>query len=139
MTTITEFLLARIAEDEAVAVASAAIDPVPWRAAEGFVLVAEHGDCEVAHEGRHDSLYGGLWDDEGAGSLDMAEETAAHVARHDPARVLAECKAKRAIVEGCQLQANPVVRTAPASYSQIRILAAVYADHPDFDPEWSQQ
>ncbi len=80
--TITEFLLARIAEDEAVALA--------------------------------------------------ANGPSVHAARHDPTRVLAECAAKRAIIEQAE-------RSDSGWWESIyvAILAAVYADHPDYDPSWA--
>ena len=51
---------------------------------------------------------------------------AGHIARHDPARVLAECDAKRRIVERRNHLDGPTLRA----------LAAVYADHPDWREEW---
>lgn len=63
-----------------------------------------------------------------------------------PARVLAECAAKRAIVEvhheylavcsHCVELGGAYDREAwPCS--TLRALASVHADHPDFDPSWS--
>lgn len=62
----------------------------------------------------------------------VSGEVADHIARHDPARVLAECEAKRRIVEWAsdgegEFHWSTVL--AP--------LAAVYADHPDYREEWS--
>ena len=93
--TLTEFLLARIAEDEAVAQDSLALY-VPGS-----------------------SLY---------------------VARHDPARVLAECEAKRRIVEQWRnrYNENPWLdddETLDAR-DALRALASVYVDHPDCRDEW---
>lgn len=63
------------------------------------------------------------------------------------ARVLAECAAKRAIIamapddegyvkvgdwESCSDSCPPIIADAA-----IRALAAVYKDHPDYDPEWA--
>jgi hypothetical protein len=72
-----------------------------------------------------------------------------YVARHDPARVLAECEAKRQIVaelerlrslipeyvigDGDEHEQVIVEWAESAVLSQ---LASVYADHPDFDPAW---
>ena len=60
-----------------------------------------------------------------------------------PARVLAECEAKRRMVderEGCANakddQGRPASMLLKSHAGWLRILAAVYADHPDFDPEW---
>lgn len=64
-----------------------------------------------------------------------AEADERHIARHDPARVLREVEAKRRVVD---------------RYSWLRehgdtgdmawvlpLLAAAYADHPDYRPEWA--
>lgn len=60
------------------------------------------------------------------------------------ARVLAECEAKRRIVEDCEEYAADH-RTAPSDFARGRRhaallaatrLAAVYADHPDYDQGW---
>lgn len=88
---ITEFLLTRIAEDEAAAQAAIQghADDGVWTAGdnngeqEGYP-----GDCAV--EGIGIKIY-----DEGGHDLDQAK----HIARWDPRRVLAECAAKRAIIE----------------------------------------
>jgi hypothetical protein len=56
-------------------------------------------------------------------------DDAVHIARHDPARVLAECEAKRRIVEWYGEEPG---RVGPA----LGMLAAVYADHPEFREEW---
>jgi hypothetical protein len=49
-----------------------------------------------------------------------------------PARVLAECEAKRRIVELMSDEVEYVVY----SDDVLRALALPYADHPDFRPEW---
>jgi hypothetical protein len=92
--TLTEFLLTRIAEDEAVA-----------RAA------------EQTWDSDRD---GGWW-------VGCDPDTQAHIARHDPARVLTECEAKRAIVE---------LISSPGPQA-LRLLALPYADHADYQPEWT--
>lgn len=108
---VVEFLLARIAEDEAAAKAADAV-PAPW----------------------------GFWDD---------------------ARVLAECEAKRRVIERCRPQYAVLYRESErllaSAFDQetmktvghsgpiwpfagaedtLRALAAVYADHPDYRDEW---
>ena len=63
---------------------------------------------------------------------------------HDPERVLAECAAKRAIVEKAQRadeafgrQINPATSAASFALTEVLCrLAAPYADHPDYDPAW---
>ncbi|WP_411095966.1 DUF6221 family protein [Streptomyces sp. 020-2-3H-GM] len=75
----------------------------------------------------------------------------AHIARHDPARTLREVEAKRRIIErhsphsmgGCRTCERPhwgvqvcdhCERAAPCP--DLRDLATVYADHPDYLSEW---
>ena len=118
--TITEFLEARISEDEEVARA----------ASHQKVAGPFHGNWH------HDSLH----------LSSMERVDAIHVARHDPARVLAECAAKRAIIalhdyewmgpddaagKGCEHDYEDW--PCPT----IRAIAAVYAHHPDYKQEWA--
>lgn len=109
--TITEFLEARIAEDEASAREIAAMDRRADRAPEDFAryvidpIIGPYGG-----QSRLRNVAFGL-----------------HLARFgDPARVLAECEAKRRIT----------ARRTPGDRSDLIGLAMIYADHPDFDPAW---
>lgn len=132
---IDEFLLARIAEDEAVA-----RDVSPLDGAERFGHYRTRPSVSGLPIG---------WSDQ------RAEQ---HFARWDPARVLAECAAKRAIVEQHRpdvgyivlyahrdreaaeaggRETMPVFASAPQNPACLRALAAVYADHPDYQPEWA--
>lgn len=153
--TITEFLEARIAEDEAVARAAST---GPWFRDSGWSISAP------APEG---------WD----GPYVVVETPRARndsefVARHNPARVLAECAAKRAIIK--QREAWPVLVEKKPEFSEaaadiqsmtyrmtqemvwlsereyakrfgveaptapmIRTLAAIYSEHPDYRQEWA--
>jgi hypothetical protein len=69
---------------------------------------------------------------------------AAHIARHDPARVLREVEAKRAILDLTKDPDGPDGENlnwaygihAEAHQTVLRHLAAVYADHPDYRQEW---
>lgn len=116
MTTLTDFLLARIAEDEEIA-RSAALPP--WKhegyAVANHTLIVETDDVEDAE----------------------------HIARWDPTRVLAECEAKRRIVElhRSDIGADPCdahdASLASVDCDTLLALAQVYADHPDFDPAWT--
>lgn len=128
--TITEFLLARIAEDEADA------QDALERGFGGWEWLADAG---INHEAR------------------------THIVRWHPARVLAECEAKRQIVElhastGDKWEAACVVcavevadyasdgqggesydpRLSHAAWpcATLRHLAAVYSDHSDYRDEW---
>lgn len=64
---------------------------------------------------------------------------AEHVARHDPARVLLEVAAKRALVEyyDSAVLAVAIGRSVLASDYLLRLLASVYAGHPDYRAEWA--
>ena len=120
---LDEFLLARIAEDKRVAMDAAGAD---GRAGWGPDLVGD-----------------------GPGGPRSTE----HVVRHDPARVLAECSAKRRIVLACR-DARPetaFVGTHPPGMADfpatahgqhqlaaltLALLALPYADHPHYRAEW---
>ena len=124
--TITEFLLARIAEDEEVALAAAGWNPAGTDRSDGQWIRVGMASVENSYSGS--SV---IYSDNGQTSAEVAD----HVARHDPARALAECKAKRAILachEGCDDCAYGLDDLC----MQICALASAYADHPDFLAEW---
>lgn len=119
--TIVEFLLARIAEDEA----EATRVPTSWLYPENYP------------------------------ALEMGEMGPGHTLIISPARVLAECQAKRAMVEeSLRLYRNlwlfrqpPLRRVKREEYERLsgrhqaaawalRHLAAVYAEHEDYREEW---
>jgi Family of unknown function (DUF6221) len=147
---LVEFLTKRIEEDEAQAEAAQKRNGGEWQ-----VEDLDRDDLTYAyfgarirgtvgpghpHNGYPDEL--NLWDDETA--LGMWPETGAHVARWDPARVLAECEAKRAIVQQYHaLRANEDYyhedMGAGALALVLRHLAAIYADHPDYPLERTPQ
>lgn len=77
---------------------------------------------------------------------------AAHIARWDPNRVLAEVAAKRAIVDRYMAiveDPQDAAGSSPTSWHYagrrdeladvLLALARPYANHPDFDPEWNQE
>jgi hypothetical protein len=120
---LDEFLLARIAEDKRIAVTAAA--------------------ASGAEEWSVDELSRGL----------PQPGTAEHAARYDPARILAECSAKRRIVLACResspdlsfLGARPPgMADFPLSpHDQhklaaltLAVLALPYAEHSDYRQEW---
>lgn len=125
--TLTEFLLARIAEDEKAALPfrNRLGEDDAWRCDEvggkvRSVMPQHFGNSDV-----------------------MAESdthlTAAHIARHDPARVLAECEAKRRIVNDLRPEGRRIASVRPLWRMHDDILAALalpYADHPDWREEW---
>ena len=110
---LAEFLLARIAEDEAAA--QEANDHDRWESGEDG-----NGDPSVFES----DVTGQSWRVALVGSSAVAE----HVARHDPARVLAECEAKRRIVA-----ANAALTYEPYV---LLCLALPYSDHSDYDEAW---
>ena len=120
---LDEFLLARIAEDKRIATDAA----------------AESGQEEWA-----------AGDLPGSGAHDRAAE---HVARHDPARILADCNARRRLVQACRdvgpdlafLGARPEGMAdfplTPTDQHQLAavtlaLLALPYADHPEYRQDW---
>jgi hypothetical protein len=69
-----------------------------------------------------------------AGDIRFAE-------RFDPARALAECEAKRRIVEQAQehwdsAYGEPEIFIEEPWQGILRQLALPYANHPDYQPEW---
>jgi len=150
--TLTEFLLARIAEDEAVA--RAAIDPN--RPGTHWQWINYRDDTVLAAPTWEDmpvylATVEGFATTSGVGDLPAfplghveADEPRAmpHIARHDPARVLAECEARRRIVDEASellaLNEGTSVWMAAAAHARrtLRHIATVYADHPNFDEAW---
>jgi hypothetical protein len=116
---IATFLLARIQEDEADA----------WLAMKGFPsgewthdggVYVEHPTREVA-----DWFY---------------NDTAAHVARWDPARVLAESRSKSRIIGQCRAMIATGERAGGGAdqyaHGILRLLASPYAEHAEYREEW---
>jgi hypothetical protein len=123
MSDLTEFLSARVAEDEAVARKAAETHgTTTWDVSDGCVVpIPPPGNSYVAV---------GPW------GGDVDNDQAAHIVRHDPARVLAECEAKRAIMVLHIYDWNPrglcMADDEPGPCPTIRALAQPYADHPDY-------
>lgn len=119
MTGLVEFLKARLDEDEK---AARDASPSPWK----------HPD-----EDETDALW-------------LTREDAYHIYRHDPAQVLAEVEAKRgairlyedtlATIERLKEQGQPTAAHEVAVESYLNVLrldAAVFASHPEYDESWS--
>jgi hypothetical protein len=115
------FLRARLDEDEALALAAS---PGPWHPdAESYEVLAAD-DITVC--------------DGFALSGPQLRATTEHIARWDPARVLAEVAAKRAVVDGLAAadpHAGYITGTFTARHA-LWLLAQSYADHPDYREEW---
>lgn len=119
--TLADFLLARIAEDEAAATAALASRTRPRSTPPGRWIQSTPGACVL--DGGPNSV-----------ARSATAGVIAHIARHDPARVLAECEAKRRIVG--QVERN--VRDVTGGWLDriLHLLALPYADHPDYRDEW---
>jgi hypothetical protein len=125
---IAAFLAARLDEDEATAKAATEAEgqwfaPGPgageWSVRNNRAIV----DCPA----------GVIAFDEGC----PTDTQAAHIARHDPARVLRSVAAVRIILAACQ-HAGPWVAYTPEEWLEfaLPLLAAIYSDHPDYRPQW---
>jgi hypothetical protein len=134
---LVAFITARLDEDEAVADAGARRAGMPWRA------------------GPQPGTPGGLViDDLGLVGSTGGRYAADHIARHDPARVLREVVAKRALVKRhrpevagygpleddlyCKAESSDedLWYAKPWPCTDILALAAIYSDHPDYREEW---
>jgi hypothetical protein len=138
--TLTEFLTARLDEDEA----------IPWRV---VPYSCEPGCCAPAGWVGHQCLicdpaptYGGTVE----AITQIAQEHDQQI--HQRARVLREVAAKRAIVAlhpptntyaplgpdcgACGYLIGELFSTVDWPCPTLRHLAAVYADHPDYREEW---
>lgn len=145
MTDLVAFLTARYDEEQRLAEAATA---GPWEASENLIGGLQWvGIFAPTLEGRHVAL--------DVGRI-TTRETADYVAAHDPARVLADIAAKRAILRTlAQLRtdgeqaAEAITADTPLELSGAVLLgmcgapgviekrlAAPYASHPDFQAEW---
>lgn len=136
--TLVEFLRARLDEDEQMARA-AGEEGSRWTDHYGSVHAEDTDDPGVPvvyNEGR------------------PTDEQAAHIARHDPARVLAEVEAKRRIIELHTARGVPggppflwacnVCDRSPVDWEwttlwpcpTLRLLALPWAGHDDYREEW---
>ncbi len=129
---LVEFLNARYDEAEAAAKACAEVYPPPWDLSDrGYVARVRADEPRfwvVAELEQHPSIDGWLGD-----RLD-------HIARNNPAYVLADIAAKRRIVEYDRSRRHGLdwddgegdeVLTVV-----LRMLASVYSDHEDYQSEW---
>ena len=149
MSDLTDFLLARIAEDEAVARTAGEPPWDEWCYDDGGEVY--HAETLRKDPDNRHYLNGVTCDTEGL-SPAVDEDVGPHIARFDPARILAECEAKRRIVvqaeeasadrSSCISEFYVGAEERAQGYATdpgnliLRALASVYADHPDFDPAW---
>jgi len=130
------FLLDRVRDDEQTA-RDASPDAPRWEFSES----AWHSwDVRTVGE----KSYQITTDSEGLSDSVIDHDAGEHIARHDPARVLDDCKAKRRIVEEyLQVCADYRVAHTPTLEGQrlglakaIAYLILPYADHEDYDEGW---
>lgn len=148
MIDLLDFLAARLQEDEDTARAATA---GPWR--------WEHGEGDLCNDPEcpYGTLIGvwedgetpfHIWDVHGFDAKEGSRADADHIARHDPARVLREVAAKRAIIEehtcpcsdDCDdcgaCSGSHMADPTPAPCNTLKLLALPYADHPAYNPKW---
>lgn len=149
MSNIVEFLRVRLDEDEALARAACDRESGEWFMGDKWNVYQQK---EVAPYEYSDTeelvVYGNM------------KEQSEHIARHDPARVLREVKAKRRTLGRHRRHAE----VFPGSYAgmpdscvgcgytgdleeprtdridecpELRDMASAYDDHPDYNPAWS--
>jgi hypothetical protein len=131
---LVQWLGEQLDEDERIARAAA---PGPWQ-----VDSTIHTESINAGNGTT-VIAGGRWGDEA--SVFESDEDAAHVVRHDPARVLREIEAKRAIVARYERamenrRAHPKDLASAgallALHGVVGLLALPYADREGYREEW---
>jgi|GEM_PF-1634836 len=148
MDDLVAFLRERLAEDEAVA--RAVIEPPEWHTGPGDD--PEWTDEELVCMWPPEFHTPYEEDKHWRGLTVPGPALAAHIARQDPARVLAEVQAKRGmldlhvlaeqdygdgfVTELCMV-CDPEEPEPFYPCRTLRHLAAVYADHPEYRPEWA--
>ena len=128
---LADFLLARITDDENTARGSTA---GPWRwfpGRAGLPAFLESTGATATHWGEGQSFEAPtvvLGSNQNS-MLRVRGRDAEHIAAWHPTRVIAECGAKRQVVEA-------LADAGDLRDVVLRTLAAVYADHPDYREEW---
>lgn len=134
MDDLVQFLRTRLDEDEQIARAATS---GPWS-----VDSETYAEAINAADGVQ-VVAGGRWG--GEASVFESTEDALHIARHDPARVLRDIEAKRAVISRYE-RAMENRRAHPddlasagaflALHGAVRLLTVPYADHPDYREQW---
>lgn len=146
------FLNARYDEDEA---AARAAPGNTWTARRrddiaGASVYDEQWVLLYPQEYDHDKAMSGTPGATGPGYIqERRDELCAHIARHDPARVLADVAAKRQVVAHAE-HWSATLRQTPEGWTAetctvyrmamewtLRLLALPHAGHPDYDPAWA--
>lgn len=111
---LVAFLRARLDEDEQVA---QAVEAGPWHVDGGSVYAGYPTEQVVDYS-----------------------EAAEHIARHDPARVLADVEATREVLRltkrAFDYRETFLSGFATAMEGALRLFAVAYAEHPDYREEW---
>lgn len=120
---LVEFLRARLARDEQIA---RDCSSAPWKAAPSGAITVDSDDPSFVARAENDAY-------------------AEHIARHHPARTLAEVAARRQFLDYYEKNAwilaqghrTPELEAAQtARESILRLLALPYATHPAYQQEW---
>ena len=150
MLKLTEFLRARLNEDEAIARKACEYAEASWKLdKDGTTVLWWPPEPRVAEMERQKGLpvVSDRW--RGQAIESSSHQIAPHIARHDPARVLAEVDANRKLVTayesavaayGAAEVGTTVNDLMTGSVNSLRyslqLLALPYAEHPDFKEEW---
>lgn len=128
---LADFLLARITEDENTARGSTR---GPWRwfpGRGGLPAFLESTGATATHwvEGQSFQAPTVVLGSSQNSMLRVRGRDAEHIAAWHPTRVIAECRAKRQVIEA-------VEEDGATRDLVLRALAVAYADHPDYREEW---
>ena len=145
MTDLRDFIAARLEEDEA---AARAATPGPWHWSHDVGDMCNDPECPYGQLwGRSGDYDAQIWDVHGFDVKEGDKADADHIARHDPARVLREVKAKRAILaahaDNARTDPHDCIRRAWYERESfcwvIQQMAAAYNDHSDYQPGWEPE
>ena len=135
---VTEFLKARIAEDEKIA-RDATQGPWKWYAPEydrtlGTLETETYKDGSTGPTSSVVTAHG--YDEP---LVDISGGDACHIAAFNPARVLAEVQAKREAIAHYESMDWEAECSGHQEYAGrfILLMANVYADHPDYQDSWA--
>ncbi|WP_330328153.1 DUF6221 family protein [Streptomyces pseudovenezuelae] len=137
MDDLVQFLRDRLDDDETIAREASHLEHGHWTTEDGYPVSVADELVKGADVFERVVAF-----DEGSPS----EEQAAHIARHDPARVLVEVAAKKKILELYEAATSEAVLIAVGIDSQdgaisaltgvLQYLATAYADHPAYNEAW---
>lgn len=136
LTELVEFLRARLDEDEKIAKRAW---PAAWEVTTSGVRSVEVG-LQPGYEGLHTRVANVALT---IGHFQSEARNAAHIARNDPARVLAQVRSHRKIVDWYEavserVEAVPALEPRQNELGMVlRALAESYTEHPDYRQEWT--